>query len=99
MKEKNIKQDDIHQSNKKLSFASLQNSSFNLSFKDFQFEKQKVNEQDKDSSIAASSTPSKWIRVVNEESKAFQNHSNIIENLKPDSLKVSVQYKCHLERS
>ena len=74
----------------KLSFASLQNQSFNLSFKDYQFEKQDIPKDDQQSFFSDSSNSTDWIRVVEDKNLTFENQQNIISKINTLPIKVKI---------
>lgn len=75
--------------NKRLSFVSMQNSSFNLSFKDHNFESQNAKEEVKNTITNSSCVSSKWIKVLEKKKSCFGNINNVFTKLTPQLRKVS----------
>lgn len=69
---------------KKLSFASMQNSSFNLSFKNYNFDKPDNTKDDRSSSQQTEteqSSSSEWLEVIEKHNTSFGNTKHILGRL------------------
>ena len=88
MNERNKMMKEI-EPNKKLSFVSLQNSSFNLSFQNHNFENQNIKEDSQASFFMDSSRSSIWIQAIDNKNLTLENQQNIFTKINTLPLKVS----------